>query len=123
MNQYLLTFLKNAILGGIFVGLIMVIMEMKFYKLGGFVYGALPFTFIYIMLMYFFYNCSYNDKVKRLMEFSNFTIVGAFLFIVIISIYYFTLKYTKNLVKSCISLLVASIIIIGLSIYYTPSMR
>lgn len=123
MNKFLLTFLKNAILGGIFVGLIMVIMEMKFYKLGGFIYGALPFTFIYVMIMYFFYNCSYKEKVNRLLDFSNYTIVGAFLFIVILSIYYFTLKYTKHLLSACISLLIASIVIIGLSIFYTPSMR
>ena len=117
MNKYLKLFLQNAIFSGIFVGGIMVALEMKFLKIGGILYGAIPLGFIYIMVSYYLRSSmDREEKYDRLINFSKFSLVGGALFLVFMGVYYGILKKTNNFIYStlalCVVLTIGIIVII-----------
>jgi len=114
MNKYLKTFLKNALLSGIFVGFTMMLLEYKFVKLSGFVYGAIPFGFLYILIVYFFKNIDRSQKVHDLLHFTSYSIVGGVMFLVIMGAYHYALKFTSSFICSTLALILASIVSVTL---------
>jgi uncharacterized membrane protein (GlpM family) len=113
MNKYLKLFLQNAIFSGIFVGAIMVALEMKFFKVGGIIYGAIPLGFIYIMFSYYLRSSmKRNEKYNRLINFSKFSLIGGALFLVFMGVYYGILKKTNNFIYSTVALF--AIMIVGI---------
>ena len=111
MHKYLKLFLQNAIFSGIFIGAIIVALEMKFFKLGGIIYGAIPLGFIYIMFSYYLRkSLTRKEKYSRLLNFSKFSLIGGALFLVFMGVYYGILKKTNNFIYSTIAMFVIMII-------------
>lgn len=107
MNKYLKLFLQNAIFSGLFVGGIIVALEMNFLKIGGLLYGAIPLGFIYIMVSYYLRSSmDREEKYDRLINFSKFSLVGGALFLVFMGAYYGVLKKTNNFIYSTLALCV-----------------
>ncbi len=116
MQNIFKTFIKHTIFSGIFIGFIMVLLEFNFFKLSGFIYGALPIGFLYIIINYYFKNIQENNKINIITNITYFTIIGGFIFILIMFIYYYTLIHFNNLIISKIALIIACSITIFLFI-------
>jgi hypothetical protein len=116
MQNIIKTFIKHTIFSGIFIGIIMVLLEFNFFKLSGFIYGALPIGFIYIILNYYFKNINDSIKIDIITNLTYFTILGGFIFLLIMFIFYYTLLYSNNLIISKFTLILACIITILLFI-------
>lgn len=123
MNKYLKIFLQNAILGGLFIGIIKVLLELEEYKLSGLIYGALPIGFIFILITYYFSGIDGNQKKDILLHFSNYSIIGGFLFIVIIASYFYALRYTGNHYMAVIALIVSSILFTTITVVNLPILK
>jgi hypothetical protein len=101
--------IKHTFIYAFFVGLWAVLIENDKHKLSGFLYGALPLGFIYLL---FIDNFS-NDRIKRI-EFAHQTWIGGFFFIIFTYLVYFMLK---NTTLNILVILLLSVILFYFSIY------
>lgn len=79
---------KHTIIFAILVGIASVMIELGQHKLSGFLYGALPLGFLYMLYV------SENNRTKRL-ELSYQTWIGGIFFFIYIFIVWWLLKVTK----------------------------
>ena len=116
MYNLLQTFIKHTLLSGVFIGLVMILLELNFFKISGFLYGALPIGFIYIISSYYIKNINNSKKIDNITKFSYFTILGGFIFLLLMFVYYYCLIYSNNLLFSKIALILACLFTIFICI-------
>lgn len=120
MNKYFKIFLQNAFFGGILIGVTMVLLEMEMYKLGGFLYGGIPIGLFYALIYYFFSGYSKNKKEDILLHFSNYTIIGGFIFIIIVAAFYYALRYTSSFIWATIAMVISTVLSYTVAINLMP---
>lgn len=84
----LMVFLQNFFLSGIIIGLASILIEQVHAESTGFIYGAFPIGFLYLLIL-----CQYKNKNAT--AFSLTTTFGAIMFIICSFLSYLLLKYTS----------------------------
>ena len=108
--------IKHTFIYAFFVGLWAVLIENDQHKLSGFLYGALPLGFIYLLFIDNFAEGNHQSssgRTKRI-EFAHQTWIGGFFFIIFTYLVYYLLKNTD---LHIVVILILSIIIFYFSIY------
>ncbi len=106
-----LDFFKHTIIFSVLVGVSAVLIEKKRDGLSGFLYGALPIGFIYLLFVD-------NMSRHRHIEFSKETYIGGIYFVVYTFAVYLMCKYTNVHIVWCIF---STFILFGLLVYITKS--
>jgi len=91
MNKFLISFLKNGIIGGVIIGIIMALIETSYVKLAGFIYGAIPYSFVIITLMLWF-----GGKKNKIFDFAENSYLGSFFFMVSMTTFFMVYKLYNN---------------------------
>lgn len=111
MNKLVNEFLKHAFLGGLFTGLVMVIMELYYHKLAGILYGSSPFVFVYILIYYYFFKkISDGEKKSSLVNFTYYSILGGIVFIFMMAAFYYAYKLTHSLPYASLAFFISTFI-------------
>ena len=103
-------FVKNFLISGIMIGIFSVIMELMSVEFVGFLHGALPLTFTYLIFM------TYYTYPKSVNNFTLVTALSGFLWIGFLFLVYFLLKSNIKLHTTYIISLI--IFIIACYIFY-----
>jgi sulfite exporter TauE/SafE len=89
-------FFWHFLASGVVIGLVMLIITALGPNHAGFVYGALPLGFVYIIVARSLRNTSQDAHIKELSSFSRFTLIGGVVFIAYIGVYWATLSATRQ---------------------------
>lgn len=84
-------FIKNFIISGVVIGIFSVLMELISVEFVGFLHGALPLTFTYLVFM------TYYTYPKKVNNFTLLTGLSGFLWVFFLLFLYFLLKLNINL--------------------------
>ena len=91
MKRVSLTFLKNFLIAGTLIGLYSIIMELYSPELVGFIHGALPITFTYLIIL------TYIQHKHRLKNTVYFSMVSGLFWIGYVAAIYLFLTYGLSL--------------------------
>ena len=84
-------FFQNFLISGIVIGIFSVLMELISVEFVGFLHGALPLTFTYLVFM------TYYTYPKKINNFTLLTGLSGFLWVFFLLFLYFLLKLNINL--------------------------
>ena len=109
-------FLREGLVAGIIIGLFMALIESKYVNLAGFIYGAIPYTFIYITFILWLKK--EHESIKSL---TYFSFIGGFYFILAMAIFYFMFNHCGKDYIFCIIIsniiFIICIIVIDIFLY------
>lgn len=94
---FLQTFLREGLIAGLIVGFFMALIESKYVNLAGFIYGAIPYTFIYITFILWL-----KKKDEQIKSLTYFSLIGGFYFVIAMAIFYFMFNYCGHHYIFCI---------------------